>query len=57
MLLMRTQEKIIGLYKKNLIKNLDYWITELNYSLGLDWIRFHKKLQNNTHIVNSKVQA
>lgn len=57
MLLMRTQEKIIGLYKKNLIKNLDYWVTELNYSLGLDWIRFHKKLQNNTHIVNSKVQA
>lgn len=55
--LMRTQEKSIGLYKKNSIKNLHYWVIELNYSLDLDWIRFHKKLQNNTHIVNLKVQA
>lgn len=57
MLLMRTQEKSIGLYKKNSTKNLHDRVIELNYTLGLDWIRFHEKLQNNTHIVNLKVQA
>lgn len=34
--MMKRQEKFI--LTKNLVKNLDYQVPELNYSLGLDWM-------------------
>lgn len=32
---------------KLLIKNLDYQLPVLSYSLGLGWVRLHKELSNN----------
>lgn len=61
MLLNDSQVKFIELpppKKKNSTKNVDYQSSELSYSLGLNCIRLHKELPNNTQRVNHlKTQA